>query len=377
MRIFVLPVSGGAFPCQLGLISELLTSGIGKPDLVMGSSGGNVAGYMSLAGEWNPDKIVEIAKKTHSGMFAQSWWPSYLQFLPSYLIGYFKGSLYSNGSGIEELFRTYFTSESIQTTEIWTGTLNRGTGKGQFFCNRSQEESLIQPLTQETYPTLFSRDCMPLTYLNGDVNKIASVTIASASIPVLVPEKIIDGQHYVDGGTLFASPITALSDHVIEMSIRRNCSLSIDYINSYDISANVTNSYRSLYENSTLLLGELVRSICIQDRLSAIELLRLPDKNSCGMLHYTEMEGTGDNLKQIEKIRQFCSRSVLELYPVFHETLNLLNFNGRNVCDLLEATRKSYRLRFWWSSPSIDKDTIVSLPTYKCLKLSRIFSSGK
>ena len=130
MKLLVLPVSGGAFPLQLALIAELsnpihhINKNI-EPDLVMASSGGNVAAYISLAAQWDGNKISDIAKNLHSSMFIQSWWPSYLKFMPSWMIGYFKGSLYCNGSGATELFEKMFTPETIAKTEIWTGTLNR------------------------------------------------------------------------------------------------------------------------------------------------------------------------------------------------------------------------------------------------------------
>jgi len=369
MRIFVFPVSGGAFPIQLGLVSELTLHGSIYPDIAMGSSGGNVSSYVCLAGKWNHTEIMEVASKLHSGIFAQSWWPSYLQFLPSWIIGYFKGSIYNDGFGASELFNSYFTPDTIKSTEIWTGTLNRATGKGQFFCNRSCEESIIRPIQLgQSYPSLFSRDCMPLTYLNGNIDIITRVTMASASIPVLVPEKNINGQIYVDGGTLFASPLTALQDHILEILELNPSPLHIDYFSSYDLQANSTNSYRTLYENSTLTIGELVKSICIQDRLSAIELLRSSNSNC---FHYTELSGTPENLKIVENIRKESVKSVLELYPCHNTSINLISFTGKDVIQLIELTKKSYRLRFWWlGNPNYD--IIENLPNYRRLNLSRL-----
>ena len=58
---------------------------------------------------------------------------------------------------------------------------------------------------------------MPLTYLDGNIESISSVAVASAAIPVLVPEQKIFGARYVDGGTLFSSPLTALQDCLIDL----------------------------------------------------------------------------------------------------------------------------------------------------------------
>ena len=82
MRIYVCPVSGGAFPLQLGLLAECGLAGV-RPDIVMGSSGGNVAAYIGLAADWQAATIPTIATQVNTTMFAQSWWPRYLNFFPS------------------------------------------------------------------------------------------------------------------------------------------------------------------------------------------------------------------------------------------------------------------------------------------------------
>ena len=127
MRLFILPVSGGAFPVQLGFIRELNKLGI-TPDISLGSSGGNVAAYIAAATGWNPENYVNIVKPIHNGMFLASWWPYYLSFLPSYIPGYFKGSIYANGTGADVYFKKMFQPETVIQTEIWSGTMNRDTG---------------------------------------------------------------------------------------------------------------------------------------------------------------------------------------------------------------------------------------------------------
>jgi glycosyltransferase involved in cell wall biosynthesis len=48
-----------------------------------------------------------------------------------------------------------------------------------------------------------------------------------------------------------------------------------------------------IYDNSTLSVGELIKSMCIQDRLGGIELLRTPKY----AIFYTELDGDQENLK--------------------------------------------------------------------------------
>lgn len=344
MRIFVCPVSGGAFPIQLGLISELSLVGV-RPDIVMGSSGGNVASYIGLASQWKAEDIPKYAAQINSKMFVTSWWPSWLSVFPSWWIGYWKGSIYADGSGSLEMFKKNFTMESITQTELWTGTLNRQTGKGQLFSNKNPETSYIKPRNPDLLSSFWTRDCMPLTYLDGDVERIALVTMASASIPVLVPEKVIDGNRYVDGGTLFSSPLTALQDRVREFA--EEGSLHIDYISSFDMQTITTSTYRSLYDNGTQTIGELVKSLCVQDRLVAIEILRTHLTN-VATLHFAAVEGNQENLRMIEKVRSTCQYSVLELYPLENASLDLLTFKPTDIVNLINQAKSKYGLRFWW-----------------------------
>lgn len=365
MRIFVFPVSGGAFPVQLGLVAELYDATQSEPHIALGSSGGNVAAYISLAAKWKYPQMLDIVKVISSPMFAQSWWPwGFASVLSSGLIGFFKGSFYAPGTGATELFQKIFTPESIGATEIWTGTLNRMTGKGEMFCNRKQEESHIRPRNQDTYASLFSRDCMPLNYMNRNRDLISEVTMASASIPLLVPERVINNQEYVDGGTLFASPLTALQDEILEALSRMNESPSIDgtphldkvngrealhlnYFSSFDLQASHAARPRTMYANGTSTVGELIKSLCIQDRLAAIELLRTPGY----AIDYVELEGNQDNLKLVHTIRQQSLKSLLELYPREDRTINLTEFTGTDIINLMASTRQHYRLRFWYIRP--------------------------
>jgi len=364
MRIFVFPVSGGAFPIQLGLLSELTLNHNIKPHLSLGSSGGNIASYICHASNWKEDKMLQIINLLSPDMFAASWWPRYLTFMPSWMIGYFKGSLYACGSGSEILFHKMFTSDSICSTELWTGTLNRDTGKGQFFCNRQEKDSIIKP-SNDTSINLFSRDCMPLTYMNGDLDYISKVTMASASIPVLVPEQIINDQKYVDGGTLFASPLTGLQDSILDLISDGKESLHIDYFSSFDMQINSGSSGSgTIYDNSTLSVGELIKSMCIQDRLGGIELLRTPKY----AIFYTELDGDQENLKKIEELRSLTHKSLLELYPIKNNSINLLTFTPKDILNLMNEAKTGYKLRFWWIAK--EELTEKDFP-FQCHKLNR------
>ncbi len=360
MRIYICPVSGGAFPVQLSHINELSQKGI-KPDLVLGSSGGNIAAYVGLASFWEKDKMHDIIGLLSSSMFASSWWPSYLSFLPSWFIGYFKGSVYADGTGASDIFTQFFTSDSIKATEIWTGTMNCDTTKGQLFCNRSREEARIQPeepkWSSPSMSSFWTRDCMPLTYLNGDVSFISQVTMASASIPVLVPEKMIQGNRYVDGGTLFSSPLTALQEQILSL-LETETIIHFDYLSSFDLQATHKISPQSLYDTGTSTFGELVKSLCVQDRSIALEALRSNQKKNPHLkLYLVTLDGCPDALRAIEELRSCYSPTVLEMCPLINTQLDILKFGPTEITHLMNQTSQNYKLRFWWLGPP-DEDEL-------------------
>ena len=397
MRLFVLPVSGGAFPTQIALMAELTSLGV-RPDLVMGSSGGNVAGYIGLAADWNPYAMERISALLNSGLFARSWWPWPLNGIPSVLMGYFLGTVYRAGEGTLELFRSIFTPQTIGATEIWTGTLNRTTRRPQFFCNRKRGESCFDPKAFD--PRLLN--CMPLTFLDQDIARISKVCLASASIPILVPEQIIDGDYHTDGGTAFASPLTALQSQV--MTACHNQSLHIDYLSSYDLESHpeeihdigseqheAERPYRNLYEHGSLTANEMVRSLCLLDRLTALEMLRQrpttdqPDttlddliaslsltslstvSETSGVSNVNRNRNQQDTVRQpfeairclelndltraqlseIERFRSCFRRSMLELFPITTKKVDLVSFDKDDISTIISQTRRRYRCRLW------------------------------
>jgi predicted acylesterase/phospholipase RssA len=366
MRLCVLPVSGGAFPIQIGLMAELASIGI-RPDLVMGSSGGNVAGYVGLAADWNPYAMERIGGMLSSKLFARSWLPWPLNVLPSMMMGYFLGTVYRAGEGTLDLFRTIFTPQTIGGTEIWTGTLNRTTGRPQFFCNRHQDQSCFTPSTFDTRLL----NCMPLTFLDSNLATISKVCLASASIPILVPEQVIDNAYHTDGGTAFASPLTALHRQVTTAAGQNP--LHIDYINSYDMDTNRPNGrfYRNLYEHGSLTASELIRSLCLLDRSVALDLLQYSAPNTTGdasassgadairCLSVDDL--TRSQLIDIEKYRSKFHRSVLELFPLTVDKVDLTTFDAADITAIITETRRMYRCRLWVSGAA-SSDNLVTIP---------------
>ena len=99
LSVYCLPISGGGFVAQLGLLSELYVakwiaegkrlkgSKAYQPNLVFASSGGNVAAYIAMAGDWSPEGMTRVAEKISTPMFIRSWFPDYMSFIPTWIIG--------------------------------------------------------------------------------------------------------------------------------------------------------------------------------------------------------------------------------------------------------------------------------------------------
>lgn len=365
MYILVAPVSGGAFPVQVGFILQLVQ--LMKPrgfwigpkksgtiydiplglsmecfyDLALGSSGGNVAIYLTLAGDFTQAGVEKATEKLNSNMFISSWWPRPLSsLLPSWLLGYYEGSLYCQGTGVDKMFHDLFTPNTVSRLEVWTGTLNRTTNKAELFTNLPPGESKLDL-------TCFSCEkinAMPLNFMCRDLSKIARVSYASAAIPLLVPNIKIENYDYADGGTCFSSPLTPLQDCILSTYNKdKSQGLHIDYLSSYDLeSENKPSSYKNILDNTSITLAEIIKSLGIQDRLSGIELLRdgkvLFEEGCCDL----------SILAELLQRRQRYQQSLLELYPSKEIEINLESFTGQDILAAVKLAQNCMMYRLWY-----------------------------
>lgn len=326
--ITICPVSGGAFPVQLEALL-LLANVDWKTDVYMGSSGGNIAVYLALAGNMELCGINRISSELNSSLMFEKWSPV-LNFIP----GFFFGSLYKASPQFQEYLMKYFFSASITRIEIWTGVYNRTKQKGQFFCNLKQKNSIFGNCKGPNR----SANTMPLKYLNGNVKKIAQITQCSASIPALIEEQIIDGDSCCDGGLAFASPFTAFSSAITN----RYDSYSLTYINCMDVeSACCDNDYDNTLQNGRSAASELVKSSITSDRLMAINAIAKGEP-----IHFLSF--SLDDLQTICEKRLSVKRSLLEIYPRVYSELDILNFTGEDVIQCRERARSVLLLRFYW-----------------------------
>lgn len=341
MDILVLPVSGGGFVNQLAIMEHLCESGY-KPGLIMASSGGNLAAYIALASEWKWQNIRKISTDLNKELFSTQW--NSIGMLSTF-IGYFKGELYNSGKGVKEFFRKYFNDLDIGSIEIWTGAYNTKRKKFRIFCNKSGENSFLSLIDSKESIT----QIMEPFYGNCDIDIISSYSTASASIPSIVPPVIIEKETYADGGIAGASPLTPMYIPLINSLPNNN--LHIIYVNSFDMLSPNSAIIRNVVDNLKQTTGDLLRSQAIIDRSLAINLI----SNGTNLIGPVEFVCNSDNLKSFFNIKYRMNSSMLEIYPIVREEVDVTNFTGDQISLCIANIYTMCKCRLWYvSSTNLD-----------------------
>jgi len=336
VRIYCLPVSGASFEVQLELLKEVYLAkkaskgGILRgyrdyaPDLVFSSSGGNVAAYLALAGDWSPEGIDRSIERVESTMFIKPW----IRYLPSWIMAPFTGSLYRPGYGSENAFTSLFTPRSIQRTEIWTGTFEKASLRAQMFCNRSAEESSID--VEQAQEFSFLHGTHNPCFLDGDVKAIARVSMASASIPYVTKCQSIGDRNYADGGVMYATPFSVMSRMLKPISGY----FQLVYFCSF-------NMEDCTYHRSAVPISEiqsLINSNVLQDRSTCIDALSTYGDSI--YTHYPKLDTA--TLTQIFCAIEHC-HYVLILYPLGWHKVQLKSFQPCHVRDeMAKCSQQGY-----------------------------------
>ncbi len=348
MFLTILPVSGGNFATQLTSMLHLCEIKF-KSDVIFSSSGGNVAAYITLAANWDRSNIYKICNHLNCEMFLNKW--CYSEFI-SFIIGFFRGFIYNKGTGIEKYVKKWFTEESIQETEIWTGTYNKKYQKPRLFTNISKGNSKFLDKDESKFEL---DQCMSIVYSSGDLELISKYIIASASIPSLVPEQYIEGDTYIDGGMFSASPLSLLSDALNEKNKH------MIYITPINIYNSEENFYNNFLENVRQSTDYMVKSNIINDRMICYNLLKMKYND---IIEY-EFVCNYINLKRIKKIWNLCENTLLEIYPEKDKCLPLNNFKNKDIIDIIEIQYNNMKCKF--SIPLYEKTEKIDMYIYKCV----------
>jgi predicted acylesterase/phospholipase RssA len=343
MKVYIMPISGGGFVAQIAMLKAINDAvSTMKPDLVLGSSGGQIAAYLAMIGDWNSNAIMRNVSLVDSALFVESWTPP---FFPTWVAFLLTKSIYKSGSGIQDLFNSVYTSRSITNTEIWSGTYDSTSQKSACFCNLKSSEALIKDLDSDKY----IYDSQRSVYLNGVVNDIAKVVYASASIPYVTPGVMIaegrpEGRPEVmhlhkDGGSSYGSPLVPMKSKVVE-AIRNNPSgpIQIFHFSSYDMNEVFKDN---MFSNS---IGLLIHSMLLQDRSSTLDLLRefgkvvdIPDI-------YLNIDAKG--LRSV--LEKYKDKSyVMMLAPMKAVSVNVTMFTQKELINAIREVEKDFQIMVW------------------------------
>lgn len=387
LEVYIAPISGGGFPGQLAQILYNIqqkqkafseeTENISSyytPDLCMGTSGGNVALYISISGNFTEGGIKRVISSMNPEMFSQTWWPGPLSFIPTWVLGIFEGAIYKPGYGAENLLKAYNNDQSITKVEMWNTAFNKEQKRTGLFCNKNVNDTFISPLTYST----FDFKTLPLKFLNGNIPEIARTVIGSASIPLLFKPVEIEGEEYEDGGITFPSPLTPLQNElyncvkgivspspysVIESSYpipegttqqienltqKRNKEiLHMIYFSPYNMD-NTNDSAASVLGNGSFL-SSMTDASAIKDRFTGINLLQRLKSDSqivdvIDSRTYNEgVEGLYNLFKEYNNTHYFC-----EIYLRENGWIDLNKFNAGDIFNKINEANKNIEFLFFY-----------------------------
>jgi predicted acylesterase/phospholipase RssA len=397
LKIYVLPVSGGWFAQQLMLLGQvyqarLLNAG-GRfknaheytPDICCASSGGNIAAYIAMAGDWTDNGIHKVSSHIHSKIFCRNWWPDYMTFLPTWILGIFAGAMFRSGYGANILLEKIYTPSTIQKTEIWTGTYNETTKTCELFCNKTPGETHVWPRTYNR----FICKSMPLNFLSGNMNEIGKSIIASASIPFIFDSQTIGNNEYYDGGVMYASPLTPLQDEIyrivagintpldemllaipiptptdpaiaslgitqhVEGLPRNPRKMQLTYFSGVHLDIDDTTHKPIGVSNKLSAIKGLTLSIALQDRLAAVNILTMiagGRRESLDFKSYLELDITKLAII-INDLEPYDY--VLYLYSTDITPLDMTCFQTYDVNKSIHRTSQFYGAHVWAYKPPV------------------------
>jgi len=346
MKLIILPVSGGCFVSQLYMVSIFCRLHY-IPDVVLSSSGGNVVAYLATAAEWNFYKLCFISKYLNKNFF-NTCWNNIMTF--SIIIGYFQGTLFDKGKGVREFFERNFTQNLIQKQEIWTEAYNKTKNKTRLFCNRNANDTILKV----TSKAVRIHNMIPPYFADGDVEKIANYSIASASIPTIVPPQEINNEMYVDGGVSSPSPFHLLEESILRKIQETNDSLHMIYVNIEDLESNKLqgNNNGNLIHTYRNLVEDILNNQKIKDRTMVVHVLKILTKDNITGLSFSFSE---ENIKKYLKVIEFIDFSFLEVFPKKKICVDLFNFSKEEIEEKIKEVKEECMCRFMFDASKLEE----------------------
>lgn len=339
-QVLVAPISGGSFCVQLAAIRELCKFNY-KPNICLAGSGGSVTCYCANAGSWKESGINRIINQLSSTVFITKNDNPLMNIMPRDLIGYYAGYFYKSNPDPDKFLEKFFTKDSIQETEIWVGAINKCSGRLALFCNQSYKKANIQG--NHFNVNMFNSE--PLRYLSGDIRHIAKSMIASCSIPILLNSTDIGKNSYIDCGTKFATPLTALQEEIVNFG-EKDDALHITYLSGYNVEAKLDVSEDEELDMADLfqtIPNHVVRGMVMADRSVAYRIIASKANNT---LMYAVAPIS--SLDEIMSLRHKCNFSLIEIYPTTKVEVDIFSFTSKQLSNAVDKASEILGIRIWW-----------------------------
>lgn len=394
-RINISPVSGRYFTNQIALkcnfndaMGKMHTELYGgyrsiedyKPNIAFASSGGNVSEYMDMAADYSSERLLNIVKQLESEIFVKSWIPKGLEFVPGWLVGITKNSLYRKGYGPHYIFRANFNSDTVKKTEIITGTYNIETCRTQCFSNFSSTNSHFNHNLYNLDKHIY--DCMPIKFLDGNLTDIADACFASASVPLVTETHKVQDKYYSDGGVTYDSPIASFKFEIIRIiegktqSSQSNILTDLNKVKSYVLSNNdiydcvnysnpkalrmtyfacyqIDTHYDSCGKNVKEQFTEVFRQqrhiLAIHDKNAALEILYHVVGDQTKIRNENIYNMTVDELTEKLKFLETKLHYLIILYPHGYVYIKENYFTGDDLLRYINITRENFGVDIYYS----------------------------
>lgn len=336
MIIVIAPVSGAAFVSQLAAIKKLAEFDF-IPDVILASSGGNVATYLSVMADWKWNKIEFFAEKLNSSLLFSKW----SSFTPvSSILAYFKGDAYNRGTGVKKLLEENIDIDIMKKYEIWTGTYNKSQNKCQLFCNLEKKKCKLN----EKYVDYDLYQMAKCEYLDHDIESTGKIITASATIPSMSPHQEYNNDLYIDGGMASSSPFPMMSNSINKYVENNDCPLHIFHLSPCNLEYNKTltqcnNILDSMIEASSIF----IKSQIIIDRSIAVNLIKQK-----GELIKVECNTDKKKLETVLKLNTLVKYSIIEIYPQTKIKVEMTSFNGKDVVTKMNEAYDILKCRIWY-----------------------------
>lgn len=351
--VYILPGSGGYLVGQVAGLIAFMRASAKAPLICMSTSGGNIAGYAAHAGQWTESGTRRVINALRPEIFAVPWNRApWLRWIPSWLIGVFNTSFYTaNPHGAPEaLFETVLDPSTLSSVEMWTGTVNEKCKKAQLFCNRSAENAILKS-NAGTDLADAQLGSLPPIYLDGDIETLGAVALASASIPTLVPSVNIKGQKYFDGGDAYASPFPLLKSRLRHWVGTR----PIHFVRFAGYNAE---NYKYAKKDTNILgvglnsIATLQCSLCLLDRQTAIDMVAI---DGCPIDYEDGVLDPATVNDFITRRRDTCTRSLVEVYPAVDLSVDIVSFAPGDISKAVDSLLAPGMLRYrCWSSTKVN-----------------------